>query len=76
VDEQVNRADAIGGGPQLGGVRGVEGEDAVGFGREAAGGRFRGNEAGDVPAFLRKKIRASFAGVAAASEDDARMCGS
>ena len=50
----------------------VGGEDAVRFAGEAAGGFFRGNEGGDVPAGLGKKIRASFTGVTTTGEEDAR----
>ncbi len=50
----------------------IGGEDAVRFAGEAAGGFFRGNEGGDVPAGLEKKIRASFTGVTTTGEEDAR----
>ena len=50
----------------------IGGEDAVRFAGEAAGGFFRGNEGGDVPSGLGKKIRASFTGVTATGEEDAR----
>ena len=50
----------------------IGGEDAVRFAGEAAGGFFRGNEGGDVPAGLGKKIRASFTGVTTTGEEDAR----
>ena len=53
-------------------IRGVGNEDAVRFAGEAAGGFFRGNEGGDVPSSLAKKIRASFTGVTTAGEEDAR----
>ena len=50
----------------------IGGEDAVGFAGEATGGFFRGDEGGDVPSGLAKKIRASFTGVTTAGEEDAR----
>jgi hypothetical protein len=50
----------------------IGGEDAVGFAGEPAGGFHRGNEGGDVPAIRAKKIRASFTGVTATGEEDAR----
>lgn len=53
-------------------IGGVGDKDAVRFAGEAAGGFFRGNEGGDVPSGLGKKIRASFTGVTAAGEEDAR----
>ena len=53
-------------------IRGVGNEDAVRFAGEAAGGFFRGDEGGDVPSSLAKKIRASFTGVTTAGEEDAR----
>ena len=53
-------------------IGGIGGEDAVGFAGEADGGFFRGNEGGDVPSGLVKKIRASFTGVTTAGEEDAR----
>ena len=72
VDEQVRFGFAGDDGTQLCGVRGIRGDDAVGFAGEAAGGFLRGNKSGDFTASLAKKIRASFAGVATASEEDAR----
>jgi len=53
-------------------IRGVGNKDAVGFARKAAGGFFRGNQRGDVPSGLAKKIRAPFTGVTTAGEEDAR----
>jgi hypothetical protein len=50
----------------------IGGEDAVRFAGEAAGGFIRGNEDGDVPSGLAKKIRAPFTGVTTAGEEDAR----
>jgi hypothetical protein len=53
-------------------IRGIGGEDAVRFAGESAGGFFRGNQGGDIPSGLGKKIRASFTGVTTAGEEDAR----
>jgi hypothetical protein len=53
-------------------IRGIGSEDAVRFAGESAGGFFRGNQGGDVPSGLGKKIRASFTGVTTAGEEDAR----
>ncbi len=50
----------------------IGGEDAVGLAGEPAGGFYRGNKGGDVPAVRTKKIRASFTGVTATGEEDAR----
>jgi hypothetical protein len=53
-------------------VRGIGGEDAVRFAGKTAGGFFRGDKGGNLPSGLGKKIRASFTGVTAAGEEDAR----
>ena len=53
-------------------IRGIGGEDAVRFSGQAARGFFRGNQRGDVPSGLGKKIRASFTGVTTTGEEDAR----
>jgi hypothetical protein len=53
-------------------ICGIGSEDAIRFVREATGGFFRGDEGGDVPTGLAKKIRASFTGVTATGEEDAR----
>jgi len=53
-------------------VRGVGDEDAVRFPGQAARGFFRGNQGGGVPSGPPKKIRASFTGVTATGEEDAR----
>lgn len=47
-------------------------DDAVRFFREAFRGFFRGDEGGDVGSGVAKKIRASFTGVTATGEEDAR----
>jgi len=47
-------------------------EDAVRLAGEAFGRLFRGNQRSDVPSRLVKKIRASFTGVTATGEEDAR----
>jgi hypothetical protein len=47
-------------------------QDAVRFASEAAGGFFRRNQRGDLPSGFGKKIRASFTGVTATGEEDAR----
>jgi hypothetical protein len=72
VDEDVGLLATGEAGAELVRVRGVGGEDAVGLAGEAAGGFFRRNEGGDVPAGLGKKIRASFTGVTTTGEEDAR----
>jgi len=50
----------------------IGGDDAVRFVGEAFGRFFRGNQRRDVPSGLAKKIRASFTGVTATGEEDAR----
>lgn len=72
VDEEVGAGLAGQGGAQLSGICRIRGDDAVGFAGQAPGGFFRRNKGGDLAACLVKEIRASFAGVATASEEDAR----
>jgi len=72
VDEDVGLFTTGEAGAELFTIRRVGGENAVGFAGEALGGFFRRNEGDDVPSGLAKKIRASFTGVTATGEEDAR----
>ena len=59
-------------GAELFTIGGIGGDDAIRFAGQASGRFFRRNQRGDVPTDGGKKIRASFTGVAATGEEDAR----
>ena len=59
-------------GAELFTIRRIGGDDAIWFAGQALGRFFRGNQRGDLPSGCIKKIRASFAGVTATGEKDAR----
>lgn len=72
MDEHIGSVAAGQLGAEIVRTRRVGNKDAVRFVREAVGGFLRGNQRGDVPTGLVKKVRASLAGVATAGEEDAR----
>jgi hypothetical protein len=72
VDEHIGWRDIAEFGAELMAVGGIGDDDAVRLAGQASGRFIRGNEGGDVPPGGGKKIRASFAGVATAGEEDAR----
>jgi hypothetical protein len=72
VDEDIGWCVIAGYGANLFPVGGVGRDDAIWFVGQAQGRFFRGNQRGDVPTGGTKKIRASFTGVTAAGEEDAR----
>jgi hypothetical protein len=53
-------------------IGGVGSQNSVGFGGQPSGRFFRGYETGDFSAIPAKKIRASFAGITATGDEDAR----
>ena len=59
-------------GAELFTIGGIGGDDAIRIAGQAFGRFIRGNERGDIPSGRIKKIRASFTGVTATGEEDAR----
>jgi hypothetical protein len=72
MDEDIGRRLARPAALQFGAVRGVRRDDLVRFSGEPARRFLRGNQTGDFRPILGKKIRASFAGVTATGDEDAR----
>jgi hypothetical protein len=72
VDEDIGPGATGEFGAEIVRIRRVGDNHAVRFAGEAAGGFQRGNKGGDVPTGVVKKIRASFTGVTATGEEDAR----
>ena len=72
VHEDIGRRAIAEFGAELFTIGGIGNKDAVRFSGQALGRFFRGNERGDLPSGRIKKIRASFTGVTATGEEDAR----
>jgi hypothetical protein len=72
VDEHVGLRTIGGFGAEIFEIGGIGGDDAIRLAGQTAGRFFRRDERGDVPPGLAKKIRASFTGVTATGEEDAR----